>query len=370
MNSLPPAPLAERLGKLRSAVLAAGHQQLLITDALNVRWLTGFTGSFGSVLVGPEEAVLITDSRYTVQAGEQLPDHVEAVIIGSDAGQRMTDLLSQRLRSDQLAFESDHITVSVLESLTTDLAESGAAAELVPTKDLTATLRRIKDTSEVDRLRRACGIADEALYAILDWIRPGVSEIRAARQLEWEMAERGSERPSFETILASGPNGGKPHARPSDRVMENGDMVVIDFGATVDGYGSDMTRTLVVGGKATAEQENWYQNVARAQAGGVAALAPGVDLKELHHITHSLLLETGQDGTYNHGTGHGVGLFIHEDPIISPRSETAAEVGMALTVEPGAYVQGVGGVRIEDLLMVTPSGTEPLTTFPKGLAVH
>ena len=152
--------------------------------------------------------------------------------------------------------------------------------------------------------------------------------------------------------------------------MQNGDMVVIDFGATVDGYGSDMTRTLVVGGKATAEQENWYQNVSRAQAGGVASLAPGVDLKELHHTTRSLLLETGQDGIYDHGTGHGVGLFIHEDPIISPRSETTAEAGMALTVEPGAYIDGVGGVRIEDLLIVTDNGAEPLTTFPKGLAVH
>ncbi len=370
MKFLTLAPLADRLMRLRSAVLTAGHQQLLITDPLNIRWLTGFTGSFGSVLVSTDETVLITDSRYTVQAGEQLPDHVEVVITGSDAGHRVADQLSQRLSTDQLAYEADHITVSALEKLTAALAESGAVTELVPTTDLTATLRRIKDTSEVERLRSACLIADEALHATLEWIRPGISEIRAARQLEWEMAERGSERPSFETILASGPNGGKPHARPSDRVMKNGDMVVIDFGATVDGYGSDMTRTLVVGGKATAEQENWYQNVARAQEGGVAALAPGIDLKELHHTTRSLLLETGQDGTYNHGTGHGVGLFIHEDPIISPRSESTAEVGMALTVEPGAYVEGVGGVRIEDLLMITPSGSEPLTTFPKGLAVH
>lgn len=370
MRALTPAPLADRLLRLRSAVLAAGHHQLLVTDPLNIRWLTGFTGSFGSVLLSPDEVVLITDSRYTVQAGEQLPRHVGVVIIGSDAGHGFADHLSQRLSTNQLAYEADHITVFALESLTAALAESGTAAELVPTTALTAVLRRIKDTSEVERLRSACQIADAALHATLEWIRPGVSEIRAARQLEWEMAERGSERPSFETILASGSNGGKPHARPSERVMEYGDMVVIDFGATVDGYGSDMTRTLVVGGKATAEQENWYQNVARAQVGGVAALAPGIDLKELHHTTQSLLLETGQDGTYNHGTGHGVGLFIHEDPIISPRSETTAEVGMALTVEPGAYIQGVGGVRIEDLLMVTPNGSEPLTTFPKGLAVH
>ncbi|NNF52848.1 MAG: aminopeptidase P family protein [Acidimicrobiales bacterium] len=370
MNPLSPAPLADRLARLRSAVVDAGHQQLLVTDALNVRWLTGFTGSFGSVLVNPDQAVLITDSRYAVQAGEQLPDHVEVVIVGSDSGQRVADHLAQLLSTDQLAYEADHMTVAALESLTMALTESGATAGLVPTKDLTATLRQIKDPSETERLRAACRIADDALYATLEWIRPGVTEIRAARQLEWEMAERGSERPSFDTILASGPNGGKPHARPSDRVMENGDMVVIDFGATVDGYGSDMTRTLVVGGKATAEQENWYQNVARAQAAGVEALAPGVHLNELHHTTRSVLLETGQDGTYNHGTGHGVGLFIHEDPIISPRSEGSAEVGMALTVEPGAYVEGIGGVRIEDLVLVSPSGAEPLTTFPKGLAAR
>ena len=266
-----------------------------------------------------------------------------------------------------MTIESDHMSVAALESLESTIRDSGRPVSIARSEGLVADLRRIKDAGEIDRLRQAAAIADAALEATLAFLRPGVTERRAARQLEWEMAERGSEGPSFETILASGPNGGMPHARPSERELSKGDLVVIDFGATIDGYGSDMTRTLVVGGRPTDDQRRWYDNVASAQAAGVAAIAAGAPLLSIHETTHGHLSASGQEGVYEHGTGHGVGLFIHERPILSSRIEGEVQLGMALTVEPGAYLPGVGGVRVEDLVVVTARGCDPLTRFPKGL---
>ncbi len=358
-----------RIDRLKERLKEVDLDQIVISSLLNVRWLTGFTGSNALVLLGPDSVTLVTDSRYTEQAGQQVPDGVAIVMTGSAPGDRANDHLV-RLAAERkmLGFESEHMTVSGREALGESISVAGAELELISTENVIAELRRVKDAEEIDALRTASCIADEALLAVLPWLRGGQTERRVARQLEWEMAERGSERPSFDTILASGPNGAKPHARPSGRILENGDLVVIDFGATVSGYGSDMTRTIVVGGTPTAEQSEWYENVLAAQQAGVSVATVGSSLRAIHETTLEHLAESGQAGVYQHGTGHGVGLYIHENPILSPRAEGTVEESMALTVEPGAYVTGVGGIRVEDLIITGLDGPETLTRFPKGLA--
>ncbi|MFW2380238.1 MAG: M24 family metallopeptidase [Acidimicrobiales bacterium] len=357
-----------RIQRLREVLSRDNLPQLLVTDLLNVRWLSGFTGSNGQLLVDVERAVLVTDSRYTDQAASEVPSAVTVEVASSSPGDRANDhLITLADEHPSLGIEGANFTVAALDGLTAALAEAGSTLDPVPTKNLVADLRQTKDAAEIAALKTACQIADGALADILPNLRAGVTERDLARQLEWQMAERGSERPSFQTIVASGPNGARPHARPSERMLENGDLVVIDFGATVDGYGSDMTRTLVVGGKPTNEQSEWYRCVLAAQQAGVAAAVVGAELRDVHHTTLDHLSDSGQAGVYQHGTGHGVGLFIHENPILSPSAEGSVESAMALTIEPGAYVAGVGGIRVEDLLITSPEGPEPITLFPKGL---
>ena len=358
-----------RTERLQAALAAEEHAQLLVSNPLNVRWLTGFTGSSGQVLVGSAGATLITDSRYREQAAHEVLDSVEVVIASSVAGDRPVDHLLRRSTAETVGFEADHLTVAAAQEMRGSISNAGSNLTLSPTTGVVADLRRTKDADEISALRRAGKIADDALAALLPRIRAGETELGLARLLEWEMAERGSERASFSTILASGPNGAKPHARPSDRLLDDGDLVVIDFGATVQGYGSDMTRTLVVGSVATSEQERWYSNVWSAQQVGVETVQVGNDLQSIHQTTLEHLQQSGQDGVYEHGTGHGVGLFIHENPILSSRAEGVVTESMALTVEPGAYLPGVGGVRVEDLVITTAAGPETITNFPKGLVV-
>ncbi len=367
MNGLTAPDHPARVARLQGALHDRNLPALLLSDLLNIRWATGFTGSNARCLVQGDQVVLITDSRYEVQAAEQVGRGIEVVIAGTADGDRSDDHVGRLLESDRVGFESDHLTVSDHEALRSRLADAGRdSVSWEPTEGIVAGLRRCKDRSEIERLTLACRIADDALAAMGEWLRPGVTERRAARQLEWEMAERGSERPSFPTILASGPNGAKPHARPSERVLAAGDLVVIDFGATVDGYGSDMTRTLCIGDP-SPEQVVWYERVWAAQSAGVAAVEVGAELRSIDRVTRSALTESGQEGAYLHGTGHGLGLYIHEPPILTPRVDGVVEAGMTLTVEPGAYLPGVGGVRVEDLVLATTDGPEVLTCAPKGL---
>lgn len=367
ITDLPDHDHRRRIDALRLELAGRDLVALIVTDLVNVRWLTGFTGSNALCLMQGEHVTLITDSRYEIQAAEQVPAEVEVVIAGTGPGDQPGDHLGARIDTDRVGFEADHLTVHRLAELKEQYeTASSAGSDWVATDGVIARLRQRKDQAEIARLAAACQIADQALAAMGPWLRPGVTERRAARQLEWEMAERGSERPSFPTILASGPNGAKPHARPSDRLLEQGDLVVIDFGATVDGYGSDMTRSFAIGAP-TADQSAWYDRVAEAQAAGVSAIQLGAELRSIDTVTRSHLAASGQAGVYAHGTGHGVGLFIHERPILSPRVEGAVEDGMTLTVEPGAYVPGVGGIRVEDLVVATVDGPAVLTRSPKGL---
>jgi Xaa-Pro aminopeptidase len=349
---------------------------MLVTDLINVRYLSGFTGSNGALLVFADdrEAVLATDGRYRTQAAQQaagLEVVIERAVARSLAGRAADDGVRR------LGFESHVITVDGLDALTKELDERkpGGPTALVRASGTVEALREVKDAGELALLRLACEAADAALSDLLDrgGLRPGRTEREVARELEALMLDHGADAVSFETIVAAGPNSAIPHHRPTDAVLATGDFVKIDFGALVAGYHSDMTRTFVLG-KAADWQLEIYQLVADAQRAGREALAPGVGLRDVDAAARDLIAAAGYAEQFGHGLGHGVGLEIHEAPGIGATSAGTLLAGSVVTVEPGVYLPGRGGVRIEDTLVV-PGGAlesdgqtpELLTRFPKEL---
>jgi len=354
---LPPLDVASRADRVRAAAAEQGCDALVVSDLTNVRYLTGFTGSAGVLVVRPDDLVLITDGRYREQAADQL---AAAGVAADLAITRETD----RVLADSLAgvgrvgLEADHVTWDGQRRWA-----DAVAGELVPAVGLVLGLRAVKDDGEVARLERAAAIADEALAEVRPMLRDRPTEREVARALEAAMLDRGADGPSFETIVASGPNGAKPHARPSDRVIGDGELVVLDFGALYDGYHSDMTRTLAVG-EPSATQQRMLDVVASAQAAGVAAVRAGVPCIAVDQACREVIGDAGWADAFVHGTGHGIGLVIHEEPRLSPESASLLAPGHCVTVEPGVYLPEHGGVRIEDSVVVTATGCRPLTLSP------
>lgn len=362
-GDLPPMDVAARLVRLRTALLERDLDGFIVTKQVNVRWLTGFTGSNGQLAITPDRMVLVTDGRYTDQAEAETGAsgaavEIEIATAGGD------DIVASVLGSlPQVGFESGHLTVLRHR----ELAEVLGSATLEPTGPVIEQLRQDKDQGEIARLRRASQIADQAFADVLPLLADRPTERRFGAELDHHMRLAGAEGVSFETIVGSGPNGALPHARPSDRIIGSGDLVVLDFGARVDGYGSDMSRTVVAGGDPSQEQIDLYDAVASAQRRGVAAVRAGVEEVEIDRACRTALAEDGLADAFIHGTGHGIGLEIHEQPILSARSVGILRAGLVVTVEPGAYLPGFGGVRVEDSVVVTADGCEPITRSPKGL---
>jgi len=378
-DPLDPLRVTGRLERLRVA-LATGETDegapdaLLVTNPANIRWLTGFTGSAGVLLVTDEHALLTSDGRYRTQAAEQLvasgADHEVAVGIGGVSTQR--ELLAGAAADvEVLGLEASDVSWAAVRSWETVFAPR----RLVPTHGLVEALRAVKDEGEVVRMERAAAIADAALAAVLPMLAAAgagtdtVTESAFAAALDHAMRSLGAEDRAFETIVASGENSAKPHARPSERVLRPGDPVVVDFGATYDGYRSDMTRTFCLGGAPTGELATVFAVVAAAQAAGVASVAPGVAAGDVDSVCRDAIAEAGWAERFEHGTGHGVGLDIHEAPSVGAGSTAILQPGTVVTVEPGVYLPALGGVRIEDTLVVTATGSRPLTRFPKEVAV-
>jgi Xaa-Pro aminopeptidase len=356
---------------LRTTAARQGLDAVLVTNLLNVRYLTGFTGSNGALLVRTDGADLFgTDGRYTTQAGTQVPD-VELLV---DRG-TVPALAREAVRRGvgRLGFESHDLTVdglAALEKVLADAADGGAVPELASVRRAVEALRAIKDDDEIEALRRACAVADQALaeLAAEGALRPGRTELQVGRELDARMLLLGAEAPSFETIVAAGANSAIPHHRPDATVLGDGDFLKLDFGATVDGYHSDMTRTVVLGHPADWQREI-YELVAASQAAGRAALAVGADVVALDAASRDVISAAGHGEHFSHGLGHGVGLEIHEAPSIGPLGAGTLAAGMAVTVEPGVYLPGRGGVRIEDTLIVTDDAPELLTLTSKELLV-
>ncbi|SDY22433.1 Xaa-Pro aminopeptidase [Geodermatophilus africanus] len=364
-----------RRERLRATAAERGLDAVLVTELLNVRYLTGFTGSNGALLLRAHGGdVFGTDGRYTTQASSQVPD-VELLVDRATVPALAREAV--RRGAGRIGYESHHLTVDglrTLESVLADAAAGGTLPELTSVRRAVEALRAVKDDDEVDALRRACAIADAALaeLAAEGALRPGRTELQVGRELDARMLVMGAEAPSFETIVASGANSAIPHHRPDITELRAGDFLKLDFGATVDGYHSDMTRTVVlggVGGEAAAWQREVYDLVAAAQAAGRAALAVGADVVAVDAAARGVIAAAGHAEHFPHGLGHGVGLEIHEAPGIGQLGAGRLAAGMAVTVEPGVYLPGHGGVRIEDTLIVTDDEPELLTLTSKELLV-
>lgn len=357
--SAPPLRAEGRIGRVRDQLADLGVGAAVITDLANVRWLTGFTGSNGTVVVAGDRAVLVTDSRYAEQAPAQLAaagcsDEVEVAVARNVPGV----VADQFGGVATLGLED---TTAWRRQLRWDEAVD---AEIVPLNELVEQLRAVKDRAELARIESAARIADEALAATVRMLRPGTTELQVQAALDDAMRAGGATGPAYDTIVASGPNSARPHALPTSREMASGDLVIIDTGALVDGYRSDMTRTFVLG-EMSGPVEAMLDVVTRSQAAGVAAVGPGVKAGEIDEACRSVIGEAGMGEAFVHGTGHGVGLHIHELPRVGSGSAAILRPGHVLTVEPGVYVPGVGGVRVEDLVVVTEDGCRPLTLHPK-----
>ncbi|RZU31482.1 M24 family metallopeptidase [Blastococcus saxobsidens] len=362
---------AGRRDVLRATAAERGFDAVLVTNLLNVRYLTGFTGSNGALLVRTDGGDLFgTDGRYTTQAGLQVPD-VELVVDRATVAALAREAV--RRGAGRLGFESHELTVDGLHGLQrvlADAAAGGTVPELASVRRAVEDQRAIKDDGEIEALRRACAVADHALaeLAAEGALRPGRTELEVGRELDARMLALGAEAPSFETIVAAGANSAIPHHRPDGTELRAGDFLKLDFGATVDGYHSDMTRTLVLGHAADWQREI-YQLVAASQAAGRAALVAGADVVAVDAAARDVIVEAGHGEHFPHGLGHGVGLEIHEAPGIGQLGAGTLAAGMAVTVEPGVYLPGHGGVRIEDTLVVTDDAPELLTLTSKELLV-
>lgn len=361
-DPLAPLDTAGRIARLRERLPDEGCDAVVVSDLANIRYLTGFTGSNATLLVTGEGVTFVTDGRYRAQAADELAAAgVEASIaIANDPG---PELRSAARGITRIGLEADTVTWHQHRRWSTD---TFSWAHLVPTEGLVLGLRAVKDEGEVDRLRRASEIADDALADVRARLHDGLTEIAFRRELEDAMADHGSGGPSFETIVASGPNGAKPHARPSDRAIGGsgaGEFVVVDFGATCEGYHSDMTRTLVVG-ELSEIQRRMFDVVRRAQSAGVDAVRAGVRCVDVDRTCRDVIDEAGWGEAFSHGTGHGIGLVIHEEPRLSTASDDVLAPGHCVTVEPGVYLSEHGGVRIEDSVVVTATGCETLTNAP------
>ncbi len=350
----------ERLARIRASLDEFGCDALVVTKQVNIHWLTGFTGSNGTAVITPDSLAVVTDGRYETQIRHQLQS------AGVDAELTVTREVEQPLRAAvaaaaRVGLESEDVSWAAMRRFAGWLD----GRELVPTVELIELERRHKDPGEIQRLRLAASIADRALAQVRPELNAGRSELAIARMLEAAMLDFGADEPSFATIVAAGPNSAKPHATPSDRTIEPGDMVVIDFGAKVDGYGSDMTRSFLLGTPSNRQQAV-FDAVIDAQAAGVAAVRHGVDEREIDRVCRRRLTDHGLGEAFIHGTGHGIGLEIHENPILSSRATGILRSGYVVTVEPGAYLPDLGGVRIEDSVVVTASGCEPITLSSKS----
>lgn len=329
----------------------------------NMRWLAGYSGE-GCLFVSDKVKVIITDFRYVEQAAKQAPDWTCIRTGGSMSGTSEADIiknLCDEHNISRLCVETDFVTYDAYMALQNKLT----AVELFSLNQLAQKLRKVKDDYEIECIRKAATIADEAFKNLLTMVHAGMTEKQVARMLEDEMLRLGSERAAFPTISASGPNGSLPHAIPSDRAIEEGDLLTLDFGARVNGYVSDMTRTIGFG-KISPELRELYERVKTAQQMAVNAIRPGMRGSEVDKIARDYL-EERYPGAFGHSLGHGVGLQVHEYPRLSTASDDILAVGNAVTVEPGVYIPGLGGCRIEDTVIVTEDGCLNTMTATKEL---
>lgn len=346
--------------RLQTALSDSNVPALLVSDITNVQWLTGFSGSAGYAVLTPDKGVFITDSRYTIQANEEVSG-LPVASFGSPT--RFCDFLGENLKSlgiDRLSFEK-----SVTYATWDDWKSQVPTVEWVPSPEVIRPLRMVKTAEEVAKIKEACALADACLAHVQRMLHVGVTEYDISLDIEFFFRRNGAEI-AFAPIVASGPNSARPHAKPSERKLEDGDFVTLDLGAKLNGYNSDITRTFVIG-KASDRHREVYDLVLKAENACIEALVPGTTGVAVDALARQILDEKGLAQYFGHGLGHGLGKSVHDLGSLSTRSEDSIEAGQVWTVEPGVYIEGFGGVRIEDDVHVTATGPEVLTHFPKEL---
>lgn len=350
-----------QIEKLRSEIAEQGLDGLFIMSPYNRRYVSGFTGTSGAVLVTSEEAVFMTDFRYTEQAAKQaagftIVQHTKSIF--EEAMQK-----AEALGVQTLGFEKEYVSYQEFE-----LLQKYFNGTLKPVAGIVENLRLIKTEPEIKILKEACDIADAAFKHILDFLKPGVREIDVSNELEFFMRKCGADSSSFDIIVASGARSALPHGVASEKEIQSGDFVTLDFGAYYKGYASDITRTVAVG-EPSEQLKEIYAIVLEAQMAAVDQIKPGMTGAEADAVARDIISSKGYGDAFGHSTGHGLGLEVHESPRLSVTSDKPLESGMVVTVEPGIYLPGVGGVRIEDDILLTDSGNERLTHSAKELII-
>ena len=355
------------LTQLRDKLVERELDAVVITHPENRRYLSGFTGSDGALIISADATYLATDFRYYEQAQRQAPDFTLAKVEDKFA-RRLAELLAE-IGARQVGFESTQLTVDQHQRWAEALegADCSSPTELVPTRGMVEALRAIKDEEELALIRRAVELSDAALTHIVQWLEPGMTESAVAWELESFMRTHGADDIAFDLIVGSGPNGAMAHAEPGDRQIREGEPIVLDLGARVDGYCSDLTRTLCLG-EPDGRLHRIHALVLEAQEAAEHAMRAGLKGSTVDAMARDLIEAGGHGEQFGHSLGHGVGLAVHEKPRAGRTSEDVLQAGMVVTVETGIYIEGWGGVRIEDLVVVQEQGIEVLTTGPKGLA--
>ena len=358
--------MKRRIQRLREELKRLHLDGILITNRPNRYYLSGFTGSSALLYITMEKAQLITDFRYLEQASNQCPEF-EVIDQGTEGLIKTAIKLAEKDAIKTIGFESEHVSYSTYLVL-----KEHGNFEFLPTKYIVEKIRQIKDHKELEKMRQAAKIADDAFSEIIPFIKEnypkGLTEREIALKLESLMKEKGASKTSFDSIVAAGAKSSLPHAEPDQNTLKYGDFLVMDFGCVFEGYCSDMTRTIVLG-EATTKHKEIYETVLKAQLEALNAIRGGVEGKKVDKVARDIITEAGYGQFFGHGLGHAVGIEIHENPRFSPGETNIIEEGMVITVEPGIYIPGFGGVRIEDMVMIKNEGIENFTHSPKELMI-
>ncbi|MBM4129355.1 MAG: aminopeptidase P family protein [Nitrospira sp.] len=352
---------ASRLNRVRESLVGKGIDALLVTDINNIRYLTGFTGSSGLLLITKNKNIFVTDFRYKEQSVKEIRDW--EIMTETRNMERAIKVLYKKLGIRKLGFES-----SVSYEFFKKLSKSNLNVRAF--KGLIERLRSIKDPFEINSIREAVRRAEAAFMEVKAYIKHGVSERAIALRLEEGLKRKGCRRVAFDVIVASGPNSAMPHARPTERKLNKGDLVIVDWSGEADGYFSDMTRTLLIGkGEEFSKKKEIHALVLEAGKKAIARVSPGLEAKDIDHAARDFIRKAGYGRFFGHGTGHGIGLQVHEAPHIYRNRREIIKENMVFSIEPGIYLPGLGGVRIEDMVLVKRYGAEVLTALPKRLEI-
>jgi Xaa-Pro aminopeptidase len=358
-----PSEYHDRLKRLRRRISESDVAALVVTHLPNIRYLSGFSGSAGILIVALNHATLLTDGRYAIQAPDEVKSSgVHAIIPPCPMIEAASEFLISR-KKRQVAFDPTQFTVAQHTAMR---RAAGRSVSWLSASGWVEDLRLLKSPSEIAKMRAAARLISKVFEQVVPLIRPGVTELDLAAEIDYRMRKLGASGPSFETIVASGPRAALPHARPTSKRLRRNELVVLDAGAILADYCSDMTRTVFVG-RATNQVKMWYRAVLEAQQAGIAACGPEVEWAEPDAAARRVLESQGLGKYFVHSTGHGVGLEIHEAPRLAKGQKAKLQAGMVVTIEPGIYVEGVGGIRIEDDVAIHANRTEVLTTATREL---